>query len=340
MYTNYDLPKYYDLPKWLDDFIFADLGAMIGNDYNKVKNNLNNSPSDNRIYLGTYFPRTYTEIKMIMDELSEETDYFERQDIRSKSSFRILSVGCGTGGDVVSMIDSIREKTGCQDFFVTLIDGNKDALEKCQKIISRQETEEGLKIQKEVKNTIVTEPSDFQLIAGEICSKKFDFIVTSKFINELIGKFDKLYSRFVTSFSALLDTTGLIIITDTTDQRAIGENLEWIPKLMNSDFNDNISADIDIGTIMPPPCNCQRWRDNRFSDFQNESKETYFCQRCYTSFKNKYSHIDDSHDPRITFRIFARKIIQERIQYKSIPNTYVVTNKKDGFLGSCKILNS
>ena len=332
MYTNYDLPK------WLDDFIFADLGAWICNDYNKVKNNLNNTPWDNCIYLGTYFPRTYTEIKTIMDELSEETDYFERQDIRSKSNFRILSVGCGTGGDVVSMIDSIREKTGCQDFFVTLIDGNKDALEKCQKIISRQETEEGLKIQKEVKNAIVTEPSDFQLIVGEICSKKFDFIVTSKFINELIGKFDKLYSRFVTSFSALLDTTGLIIITDTTDQRAIGENLEWIPKLMNSDFNDNISADIDIGTIMPPPCNCQRWSD--LGNFLNEYIKTYSCQRCYTSFKNKYSHMDDSHDPRITFRIFARKIIQERIQYKSIPNTYVVTNKKDGSLGSCNILNS
>ena len=333
MYTDYDLPK------WLKELL-DNLRIRGCNDHNKVKNNLYNSPMDNLNYLVTYFPRTYTEIKTIMDELSEETDYFERQDIRSKSSFRILSVGCGTGGDVVSMIDSIREKTGCQDFFVTLIDGNKDALEKCQKIISRQETEEGLKIQKEVKNAIVTEPSDFQLIAGEICSKKFDFIVTSKFINELIGKFDNFYSRFVTSFSALLDTTGLIIITDTTDQRAIGENLEWIPKLMNSDFNDNISADIDIGTIMPPPCNCQRWRDNRFSDSQNESKETYFCRRCYTSFKNKYSHIDDSHDPRITFRIFARKIIQERIQYKSIPNTYVVTNKKDGFLGSCKILNS
>lgn len=333
MYTDYDLPK------WLKELL-DNLRIRGCNDHNKVKNNLYNSPMDNLNYLVTYFPRTYTEIKTIMDELSEETDYFERQDIRSKSSFRILSVGCGTGGDVVSMIDSIREKTGCQDFFVTLIDGNKDALEKCQKIISRQETEEGLKIQKEVKNTIVTEPSDFQLIAGEICSKKFDFIVTSKFINELIGKFDNFYSRFVTSFSALLDTTGLIIITDTTDQRAIGENLEWIPKLMNSDFNYNISADIDIGTIMPPPCNCQRWRDNRFSDSQNESKETYFCRRCYTSFKNKYSHIDDSHDPRITFRIFARKIIQERIQYKSIPNTYVVTNKKDGFLGSCKILNS
>ena len=328
MYTNYDLPK------WLNDFIFADLGAWICNDYNKVKNNLNNSPWDNCIYLGTYFPRTYTEIKTIMDELSEETDYFERQDIRSKSSFRILSVGCGTGGDVVSMIDSIREKTGCQDFFVTLIDGNKDALEKCQKIISRQETEEGLKIQKEVKNAIVTEPSDFQLIAGEICSKKFDFIVTSKFINELIGKFDKLYSRFVTSFSALLDTTGLIIITDTTDQRVIGENLEWIPKLMNSDFNDNISADIDIGTIMPPPCNCQRWSNY-------VSKSNFFkkdpCRDCYTSFVNKYSKRDDS---RITFRIFARKSIQEGINYKISPYTYVVSHPKDRESRLCMKLNN
>lgn len=331
MHTNYDLPK------WLDDFIFVNLEAEICNDYNKAKNNLNNSPRDNRIYLGTYFPRTYTEIKTIMDKLSEETDYFDRQDIRSKSNFRILSVGCGTGGDVVSMIDSIREKTGCQDFFVTLIDGNKDALEKCQKIISRQEIENGLKIQKEVKNAKVTEPSDFQLIVGEICSKKFDFIVTSKFINELIGKFDKLYSRFVASFSALLDTTGLIIITDTTDQRAIGENSKdiYIPVLMNCDIKDNISADIDIGTIMPPPCNCQRWSNYPFYCV-NDFLKIYPCRDCYTSFVNKYSKRDDS---RITFRIFARKSIQEGINYKIRPDTYVVSHPKDREPGLCKKLN-
>lgn len=329
---NIDMNTNYDLPKWLDDFIF-NLGALIRNDYIKAKNNLNNSPLENLIYLGTYFPRTYTEIKTIMDELSEGTDYFERQDIRSKSSFRILSVGCGTGGDVVSMIDSIREKTGCRYFFVTLIDGNEDALEKCQKIISRQETENGLKIQKEVKIAKVTEPSDFQLIAGEMCSKKFDFIVTSKFINELIGKFDKLYSRFVTSFSALLDTTGLIIITDTTDQRAIGENSKdiYIPVLMNCDIKDNISADIDIGTIMPPPCNCQRW-----SNYPFYCVNDFFCRDCYTSFVNKYSKRDDS---RITFRIFARKSIQEGINYKISPDTYVVSHPKDGALRACERLN-
>lgn len=329
MYTDYDLPK------WLKELL-DNLRIRGCNDHNKVKNNLYNSPMDNLNYLVTYFPRTYTEIQMIMDKLSEETDYFERQDIRSKSSFRILSVGCGTGGDVVSMIDSIREKTGCQDFFVTLIDGNADALEKCKKIISRQKTENGLKIQTEVIDKKFIEPSDFQLIAGEMCSRKFDFIVTSKFINELIGKFDKLYSRFVTSFSDLLDTTGLIIITDTADPRPIGENSKdiYIPVLMNRDINDNISADIDIGTIMPPPCNCQRWSNYPFYFIVKEYIKP--CRDCYTSFVNKYSKRDDS---RITFRIFARKSIQEGINYKISPDTYVVSHPKDREPGLCKKLN-
>jgi hypothetical protein len=150
--------------------------------------------------------------------------------------------------------------------------------------------------------------------------QKFDFIVTSKFINELIDKLDNVYSNFAASFSAILDIKGLIIITDTTDKRINRGAEVWIPKIMNSDLNSNIGVNADIGTIMPPPCNC-----------------TGCNEQCYTCFENEYSC--KGNDSRITFRILAKKIVQTGISYKKNPNNYVVSKTKSGVTSTCRRLN-
>ncbi len=57
MHTNYNIPQ------WLDNYIFGNLGAVINRNHAKVTRNVNNSHQDNLEYLGTYFPRTYAEIR-------------------------------------------------------------------------------------------------------------------------------------------------------------------------------------------------------------------------------------------------------------------------------------
>ena len=318
------LHTHYILPGWLDSFIFNYLGARIGNDPAKVMSNLGNSHLDNLYYLGTYFPRTYAEIRTIMKKLNEETDYFTLEEIKNQRRFRILSVGCGTGGDVVSLIDCVKEITGCKFFSVTLIDGNEDALDTCQKIISMQEMQKGLTTRIEVINQTIKEPSDFHRMSKQMSdSHKFDFIITSKFINELISNFHNAYSNFVSGFSTLLARNGLIIITDTTDKRRYNGTFAWIPEIMNYDINNNISVHAGIGTIMPPPCNCSG------------------CNRsCYTCFENEYS--SRKNDSRITFRILAKKVIKDKISYPGRPNlhNYIVSSPKSGISKTCQRLNS
>ena len=314
MHTNYNIPQ------WLDNYIFENLGAVINKNPVKVKKNVNNSHQDNLEYLGTYFPRTYAEISTIMNKFCNETNYFQLEEIKTKRSLRILSVGCGTGGEVVGFIDSLVKMTKLSDIFVTLVDGNHDALDICRDIIQKQTIEKGLNTKTAYFDEIITASTGFHKITRRLSNQEdFDFIITSKLINELLDQFDNPYSEFVKTFCEHLTPTGLMIITDTTDERSNKINIKYIPKIMNNDLNNNVPGTLDIGTIMPPTC---------YGDYCNKA--------CFTCFKNEYSSKED--DSRFTFRILAKKMIQDRISYFKgyNPETYPIANTKNGNIDYCK----
>ena len=89
------------LPQWLDDLIFNELDAkycrsnsdmtVIDWDRNDVLN-----------YLGTYFPRSFAESYCIFQE------YFARftPQVLQKEELKIFDFGCGTGGEIVSVLPS------------------------------------------------------------------------------------------------------------------------------------------------------------------------------------------------------------------------------------------
>lgn len=314
MHTNYNIPQ------WLDNYIFENLGAVINKNPVKVKKNVNNSHQDNLEYLGTYFPRTYAEIMTVMGKLYNETNYFLLEEIKNKRSLSILSVGCGTGGEVVGLIDSLAGIMKITDISITLADGNRDALNIASNIIGARNFEEMLPTKIQVINETITSSSGFRRIAGMLSSPRdFDFIITSKLINELLDQFDYPYSEFIKTFCDHLTPTGLMIITDTTDERSNKTNIKYIPKIMNNDLNNNVPGTLDIGTIMPPTC---------YGDYCNKA--------CFTCFKNEYSSKED--DSRFTFRILAKKMIQDRISYFKgyNPETYPIANTKNGNIDYCK----
>lgn len=314
MHTNYNIPQ------WLDNYIFGNLGAVINRNHAKVTRNVNNSHQDNLEYLGTYFPRTYAEISTLMNKFYNETNYFQLDEIKNKRSLSILSVGCGTGGEVVGLIDSLAGIMKITDISVTLVDGNRDALNIAHDIINAKTIEEVLQAKIKVINETITASSGFHRIAGMLCNPKdFDFIITSKLINELLDQIDNPYSEFVKTFCEHLSPTGLMIITDTTDKRANNGYDMFIPQIMNKDINRNIPGVPDIGTIMPPTC-----------------KDDSCNKACFTCFKNEYSYRED--DSRFTFRILSRKMIQGKILYFPgfNPDTYPISETKNGNLSYCQ----
>ena len=133
--TNYRV----ELPRYLDDYIFQNLGAIyrksgpafVSNRWDRAKT---------LEYLGTYFPRSYSESFCIF------SDYFQiaSQKWRMKEELCIFDLGCGTGGEIIGLIDAIRFKlSNLRRVVVKAVDGNPYAVEFCRNIIEFYKTQVG-----------------------------------------------------------------------------------------------------------------------------------------------------------------------------------------------------
>lgn len=111
------------LPKWLDNLIFEQLGAkycrsnadmtVIDWDKNDVLN-----------YLGTYFPRSYAESYCIFSEfLTKWPNRFV-----NKTELSVFDFGCGTGGEIIGLLDSLQDVHSIQMVRICALDGNYSGL--------------------------------------------------------------------------------------------------------------------------------------------------------------------------------------------------------------------
>src|SRR5690554_3716276 len=90
------------LPAFLDDFIFNRLNAIYAPDFQRFEYNLDLTGEEILKYLGTYFPRSYAESFCIFDNIFQNIAY--HQIISNKTYLNILSIGSGTGGDIIGLL--------------------------------------------------------------------------------------------------------------------------------------------------------------------------------------------------------------------------------------------
>ena len=298
------------LSSWLDNYIYDKLNAEYAPDFQKFEYNLNLSHEDNLKYLGTYFPRSYAETFCVFDNI------FANDIIKSKFSIltelNILSVGCGTGGDVVGLITVINKHfASIKKINIVAIDGNKDALAILSDIISKA----GLQFRKEV--VIDTKQVVFDTINSIETNISFDFVITSKMINEVInkgkGRFDNSYYDFAKIYSPMLKAYGMMMILDVTTK--IG-NSEFCPILLNRQINKFVYEHQDFASILPIPCavkeNCQ--------------------EQCFSQKEFYVSHSRFANDrSRVAYRILARRTFLQDMQLCQLNTRYQI--QPDGFCG-------
>lgn len=115
------------LPQWLDKYIFNDLKAEYAPNFQRFEYNLDLNEDDNLKYLGTYFPRSYAEVFCIFDNIFQNKQY--QKLLSPKKYLNILSVGCGTGGDLIGLITVIEKHyPQISKIDIWALDGNKDSL--------------------------------------------------------------------------------------------------------------------------------------------------------------------------------------------------------------------
>ena len=137
-----------DINKQLYHYLIKELGAYYEQHTNEVKSNLNNSPEDNKWYLGTYFPKSFKESYIIFSDILQ---FFNNYDIFDNNEINILDLGSGTGSQLFGLLHVLDNKINRNlKINIYSIDGNKNALEIQSKIFKNywihKYTEQNIKI--------------------------------------------------------------------------------------------------------------------------------------------------------------------------------------------------
>lgn len=227
------------LPKWLDDYIFQELGAkycrsnadMTVIDWNK-KDVLN--------YLGTYFPRSYAEVYCIFH------NYFKQDEniFANKEEINIFDFGCGTGGEIIGLITIINETfPNIKKFNVTAFDGNQHALRLYEQISYKfSHLKNDFSINNKIIPVCIDDFYDLSIIDKTVIDT-FDIEICSKAVCEFVTKdrFEQnnAYEHISKFLLTKLKYEGVLLLTDVSTYNDTSK--EWLPKMMDEGlYNCNV----------------------------------------------------------------------------------------------------
>ncbi|MBQ6275861.1 MAG: hypothetical protein IJK62_04060 [Bacteroidales bacterium] len=298
------------LPAWIDNLIFKNLNAIYSPDYECFGSNLHLSEHELLQYLGSYFPRSYAETFCIFDNLFHNKYLFDN--LNAKNSISILSIGCGTGGDIIGLLTSLLKYFhNVQTIKVFAIDGNKTALEILKTILEKYKSVIQKQIYFELEHQTAASILSFDIQSDQ----SFDFILSSKMIGELVsfgkGNLDNSYYDFAHKFLPCLTNDGLCLVLDVTTR---SEHTTFNPILMNRQLNNFLKENNEYSTLLPLSCH-------------------YFEKNCNVDcFFNKtfyVTHSQHSSDKtKVAYRILGRNEFVKKICSDTCDRRLLVQDEK------------
>ena len=302
-----------DLPNWLDRYLFFDLGAKYSPNHSRFEYNLNLNTGEIKVYLGTYFPRSFVEVKSIFEEFSQNSNYLSL--VGERTSVSILDLGCGTGGDLFGLLSFLEKyEPSLESVKLLAIDGSQMALRFFEKIMAEFKKHSRLKIDYRIGPVFIESENDLNLIS-DVLSDKYDLILSCKAICEMLAKRrikNKAYKQTASMLSSKLTDKGIILIEDVTIKSPATE--KFIPYMLNAELNEFVAENDEFATIYPTAC---------------KDKESKCINGCFFKKEIRVTHSAKNNDiSKIIYRLIGKKPFAENI---------VVSSKGKTKYNSCTI---
>lgn len=285
------------LPLWLDKYLFDELHAIYAPEHTRYEYNLDLNEDELKVYMGTYFPRSYAELFCIADNLLGNKEYLNFLEL--KREVNVLDVGCGTGGELIGLL-MVLEKYIKNSININIwaFDGNEKAMDCLQMILkfTRYRIKHTCNLHlryKKILNKMDLKNIEFPAIC-------FDFIFCNKIACELLSHKvikDNCYEILAELLTPYLNEDGILLLLDVTTKN---EHSNWFyPQLMNLELNKFTSYFPQYVTLLPVSCSC-------FADCR---------ELCYMQQTFKVNHSRKAKDEsRVCYRIICHSEFRKALQ--------------------------
>ena len=280
------------LPIWLDKIIFDDFEAVYEPRPMEVVYNPDQPYEFIKLYLGTYFPRSFAEVYSILASLMTNDNY--KQSLYNLQEINVLDFCCGTGGEIIGLLVALSENLpNLKRVNINAYDANPDAIRFLYHLTESVERAPEFRLEIHINPQCIYVESEQEIQEViNVSNMQYHFMMSFKAINEFVqhGTFNgnNPYELIASYFSPLLKTNGIFIISDVTTK--VDNGTLYYPQMMNSGINRFLKNSQQYKSIVPNAC------------YHYEDQ----CSGCYMQDIFYVSHREKNNDiSKIAYRIIC-----------------------------------
>ena len=299
------LDKHFTIPQWLDTIIFDQFEAIYEPRPMDVVYNPDQPYEFVKIYLGTYFPRSYAEAYGIVSQLLSNNSYLEH--FQEIEEINILDFCCGTGGEVIGTINALQSNLPhLKRINVDAFDANPNAVRFLYHLINAVNLLENISVQININPQCIFIESEQEIQdIVNMSNLQYHFMMSFKAINEFIQHNTfcdaNAYELIAANFFPLMSSDGVFIMADVATKLA--NSTQFYPQVLNKGLNDYLKKTSSYKSIIPTAC------------YNHESS----CQGCYMQDVFYISHRKANNDKsKIAYRVLCKSDFADEL-LKNVP---------------------
>lgn len=299
------MKKSISLPEWLERIIYDDFQAVYEPRPFDVVYNPDQQFDFVRLYLGTYFPRSFAEAYCIIGNMLENDVY--KEELVKLEELNLLDFCCGTGGEIVGTICALNDfLPNVRRIKVDAFDANPEAVRFLYHLLYAIENGNHWNVDVNLNPQCLYIESEQEIKdLVNLTNVKYQFILSFKALNEFVQHKTfgerNVYNLVSTYLAPLLSDDGIFILSDVTTK--LEDSPFYYPQLLNAGINTLVKENPNIVTAYPYVCN------------KNEGK----CTGCYMQDVFEVSHRYRNRDmSKVAYRILSNSEFAQRIKPRNL----------------------